>query len=317
MSVLILLTLLGDLRSAANNSDFAWLNLGLCPVKWARGFTGFLAALLLVFAIAPSIPMLFRALAVVCVLGALGISTWNTAKFYEHLRDGAIQTHVPIPLTLHFAALFVVVLAGLFAGRRRIENVGRDLFITTFTFVICVFGFPVAQMFCEGQIDERRPADAATVFACDLPENDDGGAILRARVKTACDLYNEKLVRAIVLSGTVAADGVDQTEVMRHIAIECGVAEADIVPATTGNDLGSAVKGSLESLREHELYSVLAVNDFYLLPRVRLAFRRAGFTVQSVPASESTEPATWRKRREEIAREAIALWKFYAEPLKF
>lgn len=311
----MLLTLLGDLRGLAASANFGWLDFGPCPVPWARAYLGFFGSLLVLYAVFPSMPTLIRALAVLCVFAGLGMAGWNAFRYYEQLRSGFIHSKLPIALSLHIGALLIVVLAGLFAGRRKSVRPGRDLFFALVTFAICVVGFPVAQIFCNGQTDERRAADAAVVFACDLPRGEDADKALEARVKTACDLYNDKQVRMLILAGGPGADGVHQSEEMRRIAVGLGVAETDILPETTGTDTRSAVTGSLDHLKEHELYNVLVVNDFHLLPRIKLSYRRAGVAVDTVPVESSMDPARWKKEPNEIAKEATALWLFYVEPL--
>ncbi|MGE3315216.1 MAG: YdcF family protein [Planctomycetaceae bacterium] len=315
LSAVILLTLLGDLRSLADSADFSWLDFSPLPVTWARGFIGLLGALLFIFAVFPSIPGIFRALAVLCVVAALGVSSWNAYKYYDAFREGEIHSRVPIAFSLHVAALLIVVLAGLFAGRRRIVKPGRDLLYAIVTIGICTAGFPIAQMFCEGQTDERRAADAAVVFACNLPNGDEAAKNLRARVKAACDLHAAQQVRTLILAGGPGEGGVHQAEMMRQIAIEFGVPETDLVADTTGTDTRTAVTGSIELLKQRNLYSVLIVDDFYLLPRIKLGYRRAGVPVETVPVPETTEPPRWKALRKEIVNEAKALWLFSLEPL--
>jgi uncharacterized SAM-binding protein YcdF (DUF218 family) len=57
---------------------------------------------------------------------------------------------------------------------------------------------------------------------------------------------------------------------------------------------------------------VLVVSHFYHLPRLKLAYQRAGIEVYTVPARESY---LLRQMPYNMAREVAALWVYYARPL--
>jgi len=57
---------------------------------------------------------------------------------------------------------------------------------------------------------------------------------------------------------------------------------------------------------------VLAVSHAYHLPRVKMAYRRAGWDVYTVPAEES-RPLTQTPYL--VAREVAAVWAYYLRPL--
>ena len=56
---------------------------------------------------------------------------------------------------------------------------------------------------------------------------------------------------------------------------------------------------------------VLAVSQFYHLPRIKLAYQRAGWNVLTVPAGTSI--AASRRRRYSVVREIPAFWVYYLE----
>ncbi len=60
------------------------------------------------------------------------------------------------------------------------------------------------------------------------------------------------------------------------------------------------------------MHRVLAVSHAYHLPRVKLAYRRQGWDVYTVPARETR---TLRQMPFLTVREVAALWAYYFRPL--
>ncbi len=57
---------------------------------------------------------------------------------------------------------------------------------------------------------------------------------------------------------------------------------------------------------------VIAVSNFYHLPRVKLTYQRAGIDVLTVPAKDTR---TMVQLPYNMAREVAALWIYYLRPL--
>jgi uncharacterized SAM-binding protein YcdF (DUF218 family) len=64
-------------------------------------------------------------------------------------------------------------------------------------------------------------------------------------------------------------------------------------------------------LRARGLSTALAVSHAYHLPRVKMAFDRAGFAVFTVPAHETQ---TFAKMPYLVAREVAAIWAYWLVP---
>jgi uncharacterized SAM-binding protein YcdF (DUF218 family) len=72
------------------------------------------------------------------------------------------------------------------------------------------------------------------------------------------------------------------------------------------------VRNSESVLRNLHASRVLVVSHFYHLPRIKLAYQRAGLEVYTVPAKESY---LLRQMPYNMFREIAALWVYYARPL--
>jgi len=74
----------------------------------------------------------------------------------------------------------------------------------------------------------------------------------------------------------------------------------------------ATVRNSKPILRNLNASRILVVSHFYHLPRIKLAYQRAGLDVYTVPAKESY---LLRQMPYNMAREVAALWVYYARPL--
>ena len=99
---------------------------------------------------------------------------------------------------------------------------------------------------------------------------------------------------------------------MRRLAIRMGVPPERILVDRQGLTTHDTVQNSVPMLRRIGAKRVLAVSHFYHLPRIKLAYQRAGMNVYTVPA---TETRRLRKLPWFMAREVAALWIYYLTPL--
>lgn len=298
LGLLALLSLLSELRQPGTHSDVWWLDLR-CPAPVARAGLSLAAALLLAFAVRPTLPEPLRLLALALVACLLSVTLWRTFAFYSMLRVGTVRAELAIPFSLHAGACLIVALAGL---RRRLPAGpldGRGLWLFASGFLLCAVTFPVAQIYCIGSMDERRAADAVLVHTA----SDEGSAELAECMRTACGLIREGFADRLILADRRSGTDAEWIAAVRRRAVEHGIPEDRISVASetmTGKDSG--VTGSRP---------ILAVGQFYQLPRLRLMWSRSGREVCTVPVRDAL-PASelaWR-----IAGEVGALWSCHLRP---
>ena len=290
-----LLSLLAELRQPAAYSDLWWLDLR-CPTPVARAGLALAAALLLAFAVRPTLPDALRRAAVALTLALLGLAIWRTLGFYSAVRAGGLRTELALPFSLHLAACLTVALAGLRApaAADRLERGGRWLF--AIGFLIGAFTFPLAQIHCLGRTDYRRPAGAVLMQI----EADEGSS--RACLRTACDLLRDGLADELLL--TAIEDEAEPAEALRRRAIAEGI-PAEQIRILEGQAIAEQNSG-IEGPRP-----ILAVGHFYELPRLRLLWSRTGREVCTIPVPQarSASDVAWQ-----VAREVGALWSCYLRP---
>jgi vancomycin permeability regulator SanA len=263
---------------------------------------------LVAYAIAPRMRAWRRWPSFALCLGFAAVTAWNGVDFYLTWRAGEISPGVPFPLSFVLCALLVFIAwAALRApapGRRRLAAAA----VLAATAAACILLFPVAQVFFFGKTDYRRPSDVAVVFGAEVYEDGRPSTSLRDRVDTAVTLYEDGLVKYVFVSGGVGDSGYNEALVMRDMAVEAGVPAERVVIDSNGVSTDATVADTVPFFGEDGWRRILAVSQYYHLPRVKLAYQRAGWDVLTVPAGTSTPiPQTPRL----VAREIPAFWVYY------
>jgi uncharacterized SAM-binding protein YcdF (DUF218 family) len=330
-----LLNLFGSFRRAWFDANLWWIDLRWLPQGVAQAGLFISAVCLVAFAFRPPASPARRWLTAACG-GSLGlVAALNALRFYALWLRGTVRSGFPLPVSLLIAvALGVVVVAALRTtalpvprpplllfpaastgpGIRRPEG-GSASFTILYVFVValgCAVSFPLAQMFCFGKTDYRRPADAVVVLGARAYADGRPSDALADRVRTACRLYRDGLARKLVFSGGPGDGAVHEPECMRRMAIQLGVKPEDILADPDGLNTGETVRNTGRILAQLHATRVLAVSHFYHLPRIKLAYQAAGREVYTVPAKESY---ILRQMPYNMAREVAALWEYYCRAI--
>ena len=137
-------------------------------------------------------------------------------------------------------------------------------------------------------------------------------SILEERVRTGCELYHEGLARQILFSGGPGVGEVHETEGMRRRALELGVPATAIFVDLDGVDTESTAINTLRMGQSQKWSQILAVSQFFHLPRIKLAFHRQGSEVYTVPARRLYH---FRYLPYSMLREVAAWWVYYVRPI--
>ena len=160
-----------------------------------------------------------------------------------------------------------------------------------------------------GETDYRRPADAAVVLGCAVRADGSPSPALRDRTRTACALFHEGLVETLVLSGGQGPDApISEPACMREIALEAGVPATALVLDEQGINTDATLATAADLVDRHGWSRLLFVSHDYHLARIKLAARRRGLAVFTVPAHETVP---WPRKPLVVAREIAAFgWYF-------
>ncbi|MGV3771407.1 MAG: YdcF family protein [Verrucomicrobiales bacterium] len=158
-----------------------------------------------------------------------------------------------------------------------------------------------------GTTDYRRKADAVVVFGARAYANGTPSDALADRVRTACDLYHQGLVRALIMSGGPGDGAIHETEAMRQYAIRLGIPDEAILLDKKGVNTAATIDAAKEISKARHYSSLLAVSHGYHLPRIKMNAQKVGLEVFTVPAHT---PRFLAKLPYFMVRETVAWWSY-------
>ena len=305
-----LVSVYGSLRRAHADFTIWWVSVPGVGRVVAGALLVLVAVALLGYVVAPRMRPWRRWPTVGLTLVFAAVTVWNGVDFYLAWRDGELRPGLPVPLSFVVCALLVFIawaaLRPPAPGRRRLTAAA----VLVVTAAACALLFPVAQVFFFGRSDYRRSADAVVVFGAQVHEDGRPSTSLRDRMTTAVELYKDGLVKRVIVSGGVGDSGYNEALVMRDMAVEAGVPKTRVVVDSNGISTNATVADTVPFFGEDGWTRILAVSQYYHLPRVKLAYQRAGWNVFTVPAGTSSPiPQTPRL----VVREIPAFWVYYLE----
>ncbi|GAB3840003.1 YdcF family protein [Hymenobacter jeollabukensis] len=127
-----------------------------------------------------------------------------------------------------------------------------------------------------GLHDTARPADALLILGNTVNPDGQPSDRLRARLDKGLALYRAGLAPKIVVSGGLGREGHYEGLAMGRYLVAQGVPR----PAVIIDDLGKTTRASAQNFaviaRQRHFRSVIAVSQFYHLPRTAYLLHRAG-----------------------------------------
>jgi uncharacterized SAM-binding protein YcdF (DUF218 family) len=232
----------------------------------------------------------------------------NSVSFYWLLARGRIEAGIPLPLSLVVCGALMWIARSAWSEAQDDQRAPRWAILTG---SLCLFAiFPLALMVFFGNTDYRRPADAVVVFGARAYKDGRLSDALQDRIRTACELYHAGLAKRLVLSGGRGDGPITEAEAMRNYALNHGVRDADIFIDNQGVNTEATVRNTAPLFQQWHARRVLAVSHFYHLPRVKLAYQRAGVEVWTVPARQGR---LLGQIPYNMAREVAAFWDYYVK----
>ena len=307
-----LLNLVGDLRVPGFDANQWWIDFRPMPGWVGAAVLLPMSVLLIAFGISRYGSTVRHVLTFAWVAIALAVTLKNASSFYFLLLKGAVASGFPFPLSAAIALFLVVILLAMRQRQRKDESRFKQFLGGATALATCILSFPLAQMYCFGTTDYARVADAIVVFGARAYADGTPSDALADRVRTACDLFRNGMAQKLIFSGGPGDGATDEAQAMRKMAIDLGVPDDSIVLDPNGTNTAATVENTVKWLRESGVQRVLAVSHFYHLPRVKMAYQRAGLDVNTVPAKESYPLS---KMPYFVSREIVAFWAYYLSPL--
>lgn len=305
-------SLVGALTSITSgfNPNIWWIDL-----RWLPAHVGTLGLVIfgtvtVSLAIFPECGSFRRVVALLCIMVFLAMSIRDTILFWVLLSTQQLITSsfVPFSLFAHLAlwVIFISVWRPQYAPNQPLNPL-------VFVSVLSLLGilFPLFQVYCFGKTNYQRRSDTAVVFGARVYGNGQMSMALRDRIQRACELYAQEMVSRIIVSGGPGDGRTHETEAMYNFAIHAGVPEEAIWIDPNGLNTQATVENSLKMLHERrEFGRIIAVSEFYHLPRIKLTFHACGREVYTV-SPRPGDPARNHAYRS-IFREIPAYWVYFA-----
>jgi vancomycin permeability regulator SanA len=164
-----------------------------------------------------------------------------------------------------------------------------------------------AAIVVDGLRDRPGVADVAVVLGCRVYASGEPSPKLQSRLERALAVYGDGLAPVIIVSGDAKAkEGFDEAAVMKAWLVGHGVPDEDVLTDGAGVDTRATAVNAAAWMRDNEATSVIAVSQYFHIPRIRLAFRQAG--VRAVRTAHA-DGFTWGNLSN-IAREVAAYGKY-------
>jgi uncharacterized SAM-binding protein YcdF (DUF218 family) len=287
------------------DANLWWIDLRFLPAPGRSILSASLGASLIGTAVRPAMRRPWRIVTLAVILSFAAVAVIDAIRYWTLWAEHSIRATSPVPVSVVVAAVLGLVAWG--AGRARPGPRSSRLALIGAVGLAFAIGLPLLQVVAFGTTDYRRPADAIVVFGAKVRDDGTASIVLRERVIRASELYRAGLAGTVVMTGGIEPTGLDETLVMRDLAVSQGVPEEAIVLDRRGVTTNASVGRTVEILRARGPSTVLAVSQPYHLPRIKLAYARAGLDVWTVPADVTFVPDTARL----VAREIPAFWLYY------
>ncbi|MFP4104870.1 MAG: YdcF family protein [Phycisphaerae bacterium] len=305
-----LLNAIGGWARPGFDANIWWMDLHPLPDAASALIMAVSSAALLALAIRPTPGRARRIVTTCSALLLLVVALLNSATFFVLALRGHINPWLHLPISLLVAASMGWIVTSMY--RRKPVSKRKRRLSLALSLVAVLLLFPLMQMFLFGKTDYRRRADAAVIFGARAYADGTCSQALADRVRTGVELYRQGFVDKLIMSGGPGDGDVHETEAMKQLAVSLGVKPEDVLTDRDGLNTQHTVHNTDRMLREHELGRVLAVSHYYHLPRVKLAYARAGVEVYTVPARESR---VLSQTPYLLARELAAQYVYYLRPL--
>jgi vancomycin permeability regulator SanA len=102
---------------------------------------------------------------------------------------------------------------------------------------------------------------------------------LKGRLDAAVDIYRAGNCQAVLVSGAVGSEGVDEAAAMRSYLIQRGLPASRIIQDGHGFDTEATARNAAAVMQQRGFRTALAVSQYFHVPRLRLLLQRHGVQV--------------------------------------
>ena len=130
-----------------------------------------------------------------------------------------------------------------------------------------------------GMADHVVAADVVVVPGNTVHPDGTLSGRLKGRLDAAVDIYRAGKCQAILVSGAVGSEGVDESGAMRSYLVQHGVPERQVIQDPQGVNTEATARNTAIAMRQRGFRTALAVSQYFHVPRLRLLLQRQGVEV--------------------------------------
>jgi vancomycin permeability regulator SanA len=227
--------------------------------------------------------------------------------YYVLIGEGRITTPLPVP----FSAVLLAIVAAQALGVLFECRLARTPWQAQTALTVCAYLLlMVAHVMSFGLTDYRCSgnADVAIVLGARVDADRTVCPALARRLETGIELYREKRVKRLIMTGGTGESGVNEADAMAEFACARGVPARDVLLDPDGVTTYQSAVNCAALLRRDGYTTAMLVSQYYHLARTKLIFERRGVQVRTVPAGTGVKmPAHLYN----LLREAAALPYYY------
>lgn len=162
---------------------------------------------------------------------------------------------------------------------RRRDNWRSAAVLRVLAGILLAVGVCGLMLAMHGLNDRVFPADAAVVTGSEASGEGSLSPHLHWRLEATYGLYYYGTVKKILVSGGIGRSGFNEAEAMRDYLIELGVNPADVIVHSGGSDTAATAGFTAAYAKERGWQRVIAVSQFFHLPRMVLSLKHEGVPV--------------------------------------
>jgi len=174
-------------------------------------------------------------------------------------------------------------------------------------FVVLVVWFLAHSIYItiDGLNDKKTNADVAIVLGNKVNEDGTLSERLKARLDKSLELFNQKRIKLIIVSGGLGKEGFLEGNKMQEYLIASKIPKEKILVDNYGNDTEKTIENSIRMMDSLHCKSAISVSQYFHQTRTKRLFRNKGF--ENI---ESASPNYFELRDfYSIFREFVAYYK--------
>lgn len=152
----------------------------------------------------------------------------------------------------------------------------RRFFTVLFYLPLLWFIIHTIYITIDGRTDNGKNADGAVVLGCKVNEDGTLSERLTKRMECALELYNDRRVRKLIVSGGLGKEGFYEGTKMKEFLVRHGVPDSVVVVDNYGNTTRATVNNIIKMQDSLSFKSIIVVSQYFHITRTKMLFRNRG-----------------------------------------